>query len=150
MGVGKTKEKVKEMAFAVVRTEVAGRNQSMVLRWMANEKAGDDWYYRFMGRHPRLSLRKPEKLSHSRAVMENKAVINHYYTVLENLMKKHDLARYRELILNCDETGMPPDFLPSKVVSPKNPKMSGPYKVRTRATSRLWAVLVLQGTPWIP
>ena len=88
MGVGKTKQQVKETAYEIVKRAPQGRNPSIIQKWLDHEKAGDDWYYRFMSRHPNLSLRKPEKLAHSRAVMANKTVADHYYTKLEGVFNR--------------------------------------------------------------
>ena len=122
IGVGKTRQQVKEMAFALVSRAPQGRNQAVVQKWMEKQKTGDDWYYRFMSRHPNLSLRKPEKLAHSRAIMANKTVVDDYYTKLKSTIEENDLTSCPELILNADETGVPLDFRPSRVVSPKNTK----------------------------
>ena len=54
--------------------------------------------------------------------MANKTVMDHYYTKLQTLVEEHSLSRFPELILNADETGVPLDFRPSKVVSPKRMK----------------------------
>ena len=43
--VGKTKQQVKQMAFALVKRAPQGRNQTIVQKWLDHEKAGDDWYY---------------------------------------------------------------------------------------------------------
>ena len=58
IGVGKTKQQVKEMAFSLVSREPQGRNQAVVQKWLDLQKAGDDWYYRFMARHPQPEPKK--------------------------------------------------------------------------------------------
>ena len=129
IGVGKTRQQVKEMAFALVSRAPQGRNQAVVQKWMEKQKAGDDWYYRFMSRHPNLSLRKPDKLAHPRAIMANKTVVDHYYTKLKSTIEENDLTSCPELILNADETGVPLDF------RRKTRKMCGQSPAATRQIS---------------
>ena len=66
--------------------------------------AGKKWYYNFLKRHPDLSLRQPEATSISRASGFNKAAIDHYFNLLEELIDKHQLTADR--IFNVDESGI--------------------------------------------
>ena len=54
-----------------------------------NEKAGTDWYYGFMRRHPQLSLRTPEATSAARARGFNRISVNAFYNLLEQLMHRN-------------------------------------------------------------
>lgn len=96
--------------------------KKVVDSWTKRNNAGDEWYYGFMKRNIELSLRKPEKLSHSRAVMGNDTVIDHYYCELDKLLTENGLEDRAEFIFNCDETGVPVDFRPSKVIAHKKAK----------------------------
>ena len=69
-----------------------------------------------------LSLRKPEKLSHARAVMGNDTVINDYYVKLEKNLDELGVRQLPQFIYNADETGVPLHFVPSRVVAPKKCK----------------------------
>ena len=69
-----------------------------------NEKAGTDWYYGFMRRHPQLSLRTPEATSAARARGFNRISVNAFYNLLEQLMHRNRYGPGQ--IYNVDETGI--------------------------------------------
>ena len=110
------------MAFPIAQRDPSGRNLKAVKVWLENGTAGDDWYYGFLERQKILSLRKPEKLSHARAVMGNDTVINDYYVKLEKNLDELGVRQLPQFIYNADETGVPLDFVPSRVVAPKKCK----------------------------
>jgi hypothetical protein len=58
-----------------------------------------------MKRHPDLSIRKPEKLTTTRARMLNPVVVTNYFNDLDALLDKLDLKEKPDQIWNCDETG---------------------------------------------
>ena len=67
---------------------------------------GKDWFDGFMKRHPDLSIRKPEKLTTTRARMLNPVVAANYFNDLDPLLDKLDLKENKtDQIWNCDETG---------------------------------------------
>ena len=117
IGVGKSKQQMKRMAYSVASKR---SNCKIPRSWHANQEAGEQWYRSFMKRHTELSLRKPESLSHSRAIMTNENVINNYYNTLESTLDSYNLKERPDLIYNCDETGVCLDFRPAKVVAPKS------------------------------
>ena len=117
IGVGKSKVQVKRMAYSIAARRF---NCYIPHSWHVNQQAGEEWYRCFMGRHEELSLRKPESLSHSRAIMTNETVIQNYYATLEETLASKRLSNRPDLIYNCDETGICLDFRPAKVVAPKS------------------------------
>ena len=64
--------------------------------------AGKKWYYNFQTFHPDLSVRQPEVTSIARASRFNKAVVDHYFTLLDELIDKYELTAER--IFNVDES----------------------------------------------
>lgn len=110
------------MAFQIIKEFPTERDAQVVDRWVKNEKAGNNWYYSFMSRYPSLSLRTPEKLSHSRAIMSNEGIISHYYEELEKVIQENGVNEKPQLLFNCDESGFPLDFRPSKIVVKKGSK----------------------------
>ncbi|GBN67897.1 hypothetical protein AVEN_189612-1 [Araneus ventricosus] len=78
--------------------------KAMPSSWNVNECAGIDWMQSFMKRHPRLSLRKPENTSLSRATSFNKKNVGEFFDNLYAVMEKYKFKPER--ILNFDETGI--------------------------------------------
>lgn len=69
-----------------------------------DDKAGKDWLFRFLKRHPDLMIRKPENISAARAVGFNKIAVDNFYKLLGEIYDKHQLTP--DHIFNCDETGV--------------------------------------------
>lgn len=74
------------------------------------EEAGKDWMRSFMKRH-NLSRRKSEHTSRARANGFNKEAVMEFFTLLDDLNKKHKF--HPDDIYNVDETGI--------TIVPKNP-----------------------------
>ncbi|KAJ8043230.1 Jerky protein-like-like [Holothuria leucospilota] len=83
------------------------------------KRAGYDWYSGFCGRHPDLSLGKPEALSAARASMLNPTVIKDYFRKLGDLLKVTGLEDKPSQIYNADETGFSLVHTPSKILAKK-------------------------------
>ena len=116
LGVGKSKEQVQELAYMIIKRDPTRSHVSEI--WIKNTTAGKDWYYGYMKRHQDLSLRKPEKLSKARSRMTNESVLKNFYDVLEPILTNDEGESLdAKFIFNCDETGVPLDFRPSRVVA---------------------------------
>ena len=112
--------KMAEMGLAIDRAQVA----QYVLRivddgrdhpWKDPDSAGPgrDWFEGFLRRHPKLALRKSQKLERARAIMSNESVITHFFDLLKEAMN----GVRPEPIFNCDETKV--DGKPPKVFARK-------------------------------
>ena len=84
-----------------------------------NGKPGKDWFEKFKRRHPDLSIRKPEKLTTTRARMVNPVVLHRYFTGLNELLTETDISNKQSVIWNCDETGKQFEHFPVKILVPK-------------------------------
>lgn len=82
-----------------------------------NFKAGKDWFEGLRRRHPELVLRKPEKLSSTRARMMNPEVVQSYFKDLSTILGETPLEAAH--IWNCDETGFNFEHCPVNVVAEK-------------------------------
>ena len=71
MGYGLTKEAVMHMVYTYV-TKCQRQNP------FANETAGRWWFQGFKSRHPNLTIRMPQPLSHARAISGNKENISDF------------------------------------------------------------------------
>ncbi len=80
------------------------------------------WWEGFKRRHPGISLRSAEELSQYRARACTRDVFRKYFDLLEETMEENDILLKPTQIFNCDETGMPLDPKPPKVVVPKGIK----------------------------
>ncbi|GBN16555.1 hypothetical protein AVEN_227756-1 [Araneus ventricosus] len=97
--------------------------KAMPSSWNVNECAGIDWMQSFMKRHPRLSLRKPENTSLSRATSFNKKNVGEFFDNLYAVMEKFKFKPER--ILNFDETGITTVLQSPKVIAQTGKKQVG-------------------------
>lgn len=93
------------------------------ISWDKNEKAGKSWYYSFMARHQRISLRKPQATSLSRATSFNRHNVNNFFEKYKHLLQKYQFSP--ENIYNLDESGIPTVHVPTKVIAVKGMKQVG-------------------------
>ena len=110
MGYGLTKEAVMHMVYTYV-TKCQRQNP------FANETAGRWWFQGFKSRHPNLTIRMPQPLSHARAISGNKENISDFLGKLGSIYGKFNLFSKPMQIYNSDETGVTIVHRPSKVVA---------------------------------
>ena len=84
--------------------------------------AGKKWYYNFMKRHPRLSLRAPEPTSLARAQGFNRESVSRFFGLLEKAVDAH--AFNPKNIYNMDESGLSSVQKPGRVLSAKGKNRS--------------------------
>ena len=94
---------------------------------MVNEKGikanvTTSWWKSFVSRHPELSLRVSECVSRARAIGTNKVALERYFDLLCQTLSKEGLQEWPCQIFNLDETGIPLDPPPPKVVAKKGQK----------------------------
>ena len=80
-----------------------------------NNRPGDDWYFDFLKRHPRLSIKKPEHLQKLRKDARKPDIIYEFYETLETTMTDKNLNSIEKsnFVFNADESGFPSD--PSRI-----------------------------------
>ena len=110
MGYGLSREDVMFMAYAIV--ERSGRKHPF-----QNDKAGRGWFDGFRARHPQLTIRLPQPLSHCRALCSNRETIDHFFGKLGALYGRPNLIAKPMQIFNADETGVSIVHKPGKVVT---------------------------------
>ncbi|XP_031327277.1 tigger transposable element-derived protein 2-like [Photinus pyralis] len=86
------------------------------------ERAGDEWFKRFLYRNKELSIRKSEGLSVARANGMNRKEVGDYFTLLQEICTNNDLFDKPGQIYNVDETGIQINNKPGKVVATKGAK----------------------------
>ena len=82
-----------------------------------NKDVSPGWWAAFVARHPMLTLRTPATLSISRANATDPVVIDSYFDELERALEENGLTDKPCQIFNMDETGVPLDPNPLKIVT---------------------------------
>nr|CAH7731311.1 unnamed protein product [Callosobruchus chinensis] len=101
--------------------------------------AGKAWYYNFMKRYPKLSLRQPESTSLARCKGFSRENVNHFYVILENLVDQYKIDSTK--IYNVDESGFSTVQKKSqKIVSRKGKKNVGTVASRERGVNTTFIV----------
>ncbi|XP_058813094.1 uncharacterized protein LOC131677353 [Topomyia yanbarensis] len=112
---GITPLSVRKLAF-----QFAIQNGTPIAARWKNEIAGVEWYYGFMRRCRRLSLRVAEPTSLSRATSFNRNNVEIFFENLRSLMNRFSFGP--ESIWNIDETGLTTVHKPKKILAPKGTK----------------------------
>ena len=73
---------------------------------------------RFLERQKDLSLRQGDTTAHVRMDAMNRETVEHYFSLLHDVLSTHDLLDKPAQIYNVDESGVPLNPSPPKVVSP--------------------------------
>ena len=126
-----TREEEEELVTFLCRTAVIGHGRTRqeviaIVERVLNSrgiarKVSYGWWASFATRHPKLALRIPATLSLARSNADEN-VLNNYFDELECTLQENDLADKPCQIFNIDETGMPLDPKPLKVVTWKGHK----------------------------
>ena len=137
MGNGKTKREVIECAKRLVEKRRANEGFQMIKFY------GEEWWHKFMKRHPYLSLQTSDLLSHCRFNGVSQLALSHYFTLLRKTLEVNVGKCWRlkwgktlevnglmdkpSCIHNMDESGMPLDYKQLKHIAPKGlKKVYGP------------------------
>ena len=151
-GYGKSRQQVKTLATKAVREKVAtaGYKESQQAKAPTkttisgrcllnpNKCLSNGWYYRFINRHHHLVLRKGDPTANVRMDSVNKETMNNYFTMLKDTLTENGLLDSPSQIYNVDETGMPLDHRPPKIVTVKGQK-----KVRSRTSGNKSQITVI-------
>ena len=109
-GYGKSQQQIKGLATLAMRDKKD---------WKSEKKLTNGWYYRFMGRQEHLALRKGDPTANVRMDCLSKKVMEDYFEKLKKNLEENNLMNSPAQIYNVDESGMPLDHQPPKVVALK-------------------------------
>ena len=75
----------------------------------------------------------------------NEAVLKHFYDTIEPIVTENNQSRDHDMIWNCDETGVPLDFRPRKVVASKHAQNIWSLNSGDKTNITVWVVQVQLG-----
>ncbi|XP_065683501.1 uncharacterized protein LOC136096322 [Hydra vulgaris] len=117
MCYGLTKLQTRQLAY---KYGIALNSNSILESWHQNKMAGKQWLESFLIRHPKLSLRKPEKVSLAHATAFNEHTVSMFFDNLLEVQLKYKFKP--ECIFNADETGLLTVTDPPKIISTRGTK----------------------------
>ena len=132
--------KSKQQIIALVRNIVSSKG-------MEGAIVTDGWWTSFKKRHGQLTVRAAEPLSYFRAVSTSPQIISRYFDLLEQTLIDNDLMNAPTQIFNMDETGMPLDPHPSKVVTVRGVKHA--MSVTTGCKAQITVVSVCSAAGYV-
>lgn len=119
IGLGKTRSEVLRIAESVASSKGILRKEHIT----------SGWWRSFLRRNKKLSLRAGDATASTRMNAINKKNMRRYFKLLKSVYDEFDFQNSPERIYNMDETGVPLDPRPPKVVAEKGKK-----KVRYRCS----------------
>ena len=126
---------------------VACESESVPENWENEQCASRDWYYAFMNRHPRLTLKAPEGMSIARAIAFNKVSVNAFFNAYTSAMEKYAFTADR--IYNLDESSLSTVMKPMKVVCEKGTPVASQIS-RERGTTMTFVGIINAAGHYIP
>ena len=96
------------------------------------------WWFKFKKRNPSISLRSGDSTAGVRMSAVNSENINYYFDLLEEVFEQYGFDDHPEAIYNMDETGMPLEPRPPKVVAKKGQK-----KVRYQTSGQKQQITII-------
>ena len=130
LGYGKTRKDV----LSIVESTTTERGT------LRSSHVSDGWWRRFKERHGDLSLRQGDNTAHVRMDAMNQDTVDHYFALLHDTLKNHGLLDKPSQIYNVDESGVPLNPRPPKVVASKGRVTK---KVRYRTSGRKGQITVV-------
>ena len=128
-GYGETRKEIISIAENVASEK--GRLQE-------GKRFGKGWYRQFMERQPDLSLRKGDATANVRMDCLNSETMKRYFDLLKEVLEENELLDSPAQIYNVDETGMPLDHRPPKIIAKRGQK-----KVRYRTSGNKSQITVI-------
>ncbi|XP_065904027.1 uncharacterized protein [Dysidea avara] len=129
LGYGKTRRQVMDLVERYINDKPGNEKEV---------KISNGWWDKFMKRNPSLRLRSGDSTAGVRMNAVNSENLNEYFDLLQGVFEKNGFADHPEAIYNMDETGMPLEPRPPKVVAQKGQK-----KVRYQTSGQKQQITVI-------
>ena len=110
------------IGYPKTRAQVLAIVQEIMNKRRPGVTVTNGWWERFSKRHPNVCLKMSVPLSYVRAMAEDEVQLDSYFNLLETTLCENDIFDMPGRIYNCDETGMPLNPKPLKVVSERGAK----------------------------
>ena len=108
-----------DIGFSRTKSQIIELVQRVMMHKKKDVNVSLGWWTSFRRRHPHIVLRSPESVSHVRAIGTRREILQRYFDLLEETFTEYDLYDKPTAIFNMDETGMPLNPVPPKVLSRK-------------------------------
>ena len=114
--------KCARIGYPKTRQQVLAIVQEILEKRRPDVNVTNGWWERFSKRHENVCLKSAIPLSYVRAMAEDESSLDEYYNLLETTLRENEIFDRPSHIFNCDETGMPLNPVPLKVVSERGAK----------------------------
>ena len=111
-------------------------------------KAGKQWYYSFMSRHPTLSLHQPEATSAARAFGFNREAVMKFFDILADIIKSNKFQAMD--IFNMDETSLSTVQKPQKILAQNGKHHVGAITSGERGTNTTCVCCISASGVYVP
>ena len=115
------------IGYAKTHEEIIALTQQIMTSRGSTKVVTSGWWDGFCKRHPNVVLRSPSCLSRAWLLATDSDVVNTYCDLLENVFLENDLVHAPFQIYNINETGMPLNPKPPRVIckrGDKNPSVA--------------------------
>ena len=112
------------IGYAKSRKEVLALVQCVLESRGIQKSVTNGWWESFRRRHPGLTLRTAVPLSLARAKATDPEMLARYFDLLEKTIQENDLVGKPGQLFNMDESGMPLDAKPPKLVAVRGAAVS--------------------------
>ena len=149
-----TKQEEKELADHLILSAKVGYDKTcrdvmnLVEKYMNSRPSEDEnqkkvtisngWWFKFRKRNPSICLRRGDSTAGLRMNAVNSENINEYFDLLEEVFEEYGFADHPEAIYNMDDTGIPLEPRPPKVVAKRGQK-----KVRYQMSGQKQQITVI-------
>ena len=107
--------KTKQQLLHIVRQTMKDKKQKDAI-------VSEGWWVSFKNRNKNVTIRKAEKVSYIRSISSRPEILEKYYDLLHETLVKNEILDKPCQLFNMDETGMPLNPEPPKIIAGKGQK----------------------------